>query len=105
MTPQYLIRLHYKIATHYETKLRLEECWLYIICATLCSDPMEVQLLVMFPTCSKYRQGTVSLIFHKQAMNYVVFCNQRPSFLVKITGQVTSCYDDVGTVAVHMTDK
>lgn len=64
---------------------------------------MEVQL-VMFPACSKCRQGTVSIIFHKQAMNYVVFCNLRPSFLVRMTDQVTSCYDDVAAVAMHMTD-
>lgn len=70
----------------------------------LCSDPMEVQLIVMFPTCNKYRQGTVSIIFHKQTMNYVVFCNLRPSFLVRLTGQVTSCYDDVAALVMHMTD-
>lgn len=37
-------------------------------------------------------------------MNYVVFCNLRPSFLLRLTGQVTSCYDDVAAVAMHMTD-
>lgn len=70
----------------------------------MCVLYCEMEVHVMFPTCSKYRQGTVSIIFHKQAMNDVVFCNLRPSFLVRLTGQVTSCYDDVAAVAMHMTD-
>lgn len=86
---------NWETPTLYETKLRLEECRLYSICVILYSGPVEVQLAVMFSTCSEYRQGAVSIIFHKQAMNYVVFCNLRPSFHVRMTGQVTSCYDDV----------